>query len=118
MVSAWDTKGPKDAGEGLRCCTLFFPFHIWGRRTPWRATMLRGMPRYFFDVSLENGPWSEDDGGTDLPDDEAARVAALDLALTVAKEPPVVVGALAVRVRNHEPYSLATVRLLVETENR
>src|SRR5215210_892423 len=103
-------------GFGAARCSS--PFTYEGDEHPGKPLCHQGMPRYFFDVSLENGPWSEDDGGTDLPDDEAARVAAFDLALTVAKEPPVVVGALAVRVRNHEPYSLATVRLLVETENR
>lgn len=76
------------------------------------------MPQCFFDVSMENGPWSEDDGGTDLPDEEAARVAALELALSLAKEPPVVVDALAVRVRNHQPEPLVTVRLCVETQKR
>lgn len=73
------------------------------------------MTLYHFDVSQDGGPWSDDDSGTDLPNDDDARDEAIDLAHCLARAPA---WKIAVRVRNSKPEPLVIVVVSTEVQNR
>jgi hypothetical protein len=75
------------------------------------------MTLFWFDVCRDDGAWSADDGGTDLPSPEEAGKAALDLAYSLAKAHPPA-RYISIRVRNHDPEPLLTVRLSTEVLRR
>ena len=75
------------------------------------------MLRFLFDVRRDDGPWSDDDEGTELPSADEAGREAISLAYALALgDPPA--RYISIRVRNHHPEPLLTVRLSVEVLKR
>jgi len=76
-----------------------------------------GMPQFWFDVSRDDSEWSEDDEGTELPSPEDAGREAMSLAYALALgNPPA--RYIAIRVRNHRPEPLLTIRISAEVLKR
>jgi hypothetical protein len=76
------------------------------------------MPRYHFDLRYDEEPWSEDPEGLDLDGPEQARVEALDLAGSIAKEKVRQHWRISVRVRDSSPEPLLLVELSVTEKER
>jgi len=75
------------------------------------------MTLYHFDISHDGAVWSDDDSGTELPNDDEARDEAIDLAHSLAKARPSA-SQTAVRVRNGKPEPLVIVTVSTEVQNR
>ena len=76
------------------------------------------MPRYHFDLRYDEEPWSDDPEGIDLDGPEQARVEALDLAGSIAKEQVRNHWRISVRVRDSVPEPLLQVELSVTKKDR
>ena len=75
------------------------------------------MPRYFFDLSYADEPWSEDDTeGTQCASTTAARKEAVVLVAEIAKDEALRHHKIAVRVRDDSPEPVVTVTLSVELQ--
>ncbi len=60
------------------------------------------MPRYYFDIRYDDEPWSHDQDGATLVDQNEARAEAFELVGVLAKEQVRRHGRIAVRVREGE----------------
>jgi hypothetical protein len=75
------------------------------------------MPQFRFDVRRDDGAWSDDDEGTELPSPEQAGREAMSLAYALALgQPPA--RYISIRVRNDEPEPLLTIRISAEVLKR
>jgi hypothetical protein len=74
------------------------------------------MPRYFFDLSYDDQPWSEDQDGVDLASKEQARIEAVELAAAITKEQARRHRKIEVRARDSGPEPVVTVTLSVSLE--
>jgi hypothetical protein len=75
------------------------------------------MPQFRFDVRRDDGAWSDDDEGTELPSAEEAGREAMSLGYALALgDPPA--RYIAIRVRNGEPEPLLTIRISAEVVKR
>jgi hypothetical protein len=75
------------------------------------------MPQFWFDVCRDDDQWSDDDEGTELATATDAGREAISLAYALALgDPPA--RSISIRVRNHHPEPLLTVRVSVEVLKR
>jgi hypothetical protein len=75
------------------------------------------MPHFWFDVCRDDGEWSRDEEGTDLPNAEEAGQEGINLAYALAKgHPPA--RYISVRVRNDQPEPLLSIRLSADVLRR
>jgi hypothetical protein len=71
------------------------------------------MPRYYFDLSYDDEPWSEDPEGVELASKEQARIEAVELAAAVTKEQARSHRKIEVRARDDGPEPIVIVTLSV-----
>jgi len=75
------------------------------------------MPQFWFDVCRDDGEWSDDEQGTDIPSAEEAGREAMSLAYALALgQPPA--RYISIRVRNDQPEPLLTVRVSADVLKR
>ena len=75
------------------------------------------MPLFKFDLRYDDDPWDPDDTeGTEVESKEQARIDALELAASIAKDQVRKHRLIAVRVRDGSPEPVVTVTLLVDLQ--
>jgi Domain of unknown function (DUF6894) len=75
------------------------------------------MAQFWCDVCRDDGEWSDDEQGTDIASAEEAGREAMSLAYALALgQPPA--RCISIRVRNHQPEPLLTVRVSADVLKR